>query len=76
MNPAKLFKIKQSMDTFSGNHPSFIQFLQAVQKDAIRPDTVIEFNVKTADGKEICSNIKLKESDIAMFQDLAELSGK
>lgn len=73
MNPAKLFKMKQSIDTFSSNHPKFIQFLKAVQTDAVKTDTVIEFNVTTADGKEISSNIKLKESDIAMFQDFSEM---
>lgn len=69
-NPTKLIKLKNAWKIFSDNHPKFSKFLNAVNKNAIEEGTIIEINVKTKDGKEINSNIKLKESDIELFQEL------
>lgn len=72
-NPTKLIKIKNAWKIFSENHPKFAKFLNAVNKNAIKEGTVIEINVKTEDGKEINSNIKLKKSDVDLFKELTDM---
>lgn len=74
MNPAKLLKIKGAWDKFSQNHPKFVQFLGAMNRDAIKEGTIIEINVTTAEGKNINSNLKITQSDIELFKELSELS--
>lgn len=74
MNPAKLFKIKGAWDKFSQNHPRFVQFLGAMNKDGIKEGTIIEIHVTTAEGKNISSNLKITQSDIELFNELSELS--
>lgn len=74
INPTKLFKIKNAWDKFSQNHPKFPKFLNAVSKNAMEEGTVIEINVTTPAGNTLSSNIKLKESDIELFHELADLS--
>ncbi len=74
MNPAKLFKIKGAWDKFSQNHPRFVQFLWAMNKDGIKEGTIIEIHVTTAEGKNISSNLKITQSDIELFNELSELS--
>lgn len=73
INPAKLIKLKSSWDMFTKNHPKFPKFLETIRKDALEEGTIIEINVKTLDGKILTSNIKLKESDIKLINDLSEL---
>lgn len=73
MNPAKLFKIKSSWETFAKNHPRFPQFISALQNNGIEEGTIIEINVTTAEGKNLSTNLKITESDKEMFQDLSEL---
>jgi len=73
-NPSKLMKLKNSWDTFTRNHPKFPSFINAVQQNGLEEGTIIEINVKTADGKSLSSNIKLTQSDIEMIRDLSEFS--
>ena len=72
MNPAKLFKIKNSWDTFSKNHPKFVKYLDAVRQDALKEGTVITINVTTAEGRTLESNIKLTQADIELLRELSE----
>ena len=74
MNPAKLFKIKGAWDTFSQNHPRFVQFISAVKSNGIQEGTIIDITVTTAEGKTMSSNVKITESDLEMFRELSELS--
>jgi hypothetical protein len=74
INPTKLFKIKSALGVFTQNHPKFQKYLEAVRQNALQEGTVIEFNVTTADGQTLNSNIKLTQSDIELLQDLSELS--
>lgn len=73
-NPSKLIKMKTSWERFATNHPKFISFLAALKSNSIlKEGTVIEINVKTEDGKTICSNIKLNRDDIDMFTEITEM---
>lgn len=73
INPAKLFKLKSAWDTFSKNHPKFPKFLEAMHKSGMEEGSLIEINVTTPDGKTICSNIKITQSDKELFAELSEL---
>ena len=56
MNPMALLKMKKAWDTFSGNHPRFPAFLQAVQNTGIREGTIIEVTITTPEGKSMTTN--------------------
>jgi hypothetical protein len=73
MNPAKLLKLKNSWDIFSGNHPKFPSYLNAVKNTALVEGTIIEINVTTAEGKSLKSNLKLTKSDIDLLHDLSKM---
>lgn len=73
INPAKLLKLKSAIDVFTQNHPKFPKFLSAVRQNGIQEGTIIDITVTTPDGKTLSSNIKLKDSDIGMFEDLSEV---
>lgn len=70
MNPAMLFKMKHAKEVFMRNHPKFPQFLEAVNKHAVKEGSVVEINVTTPEGRTLSSNIKLKESDIELLHEL------
>ena len=73
MNPLKLLQLKSAWDRFKGNHPKFPRFLTALYQKGMKEGTVIEFRVTTPDGEEMAANVKLKEDDIALFQELKDL---
>ena len=73
LNPKTLFKINQAKEVFVENHPKFPLFLKAVQS-SIKEGTIIEINVTEEDGKQYSTNVKLKDSDIELFQELSKLS--
>lgn len=71
---AMLQKMKSSMDRFRANHPKFPLFLKAVSQDALVEGTVIEITVTTPDGKNYCSNVKLKADDMELIDVLKNLN--
>lgn len=73
MNPAKIFKLKNSWDLFTKNHPKFPKFLEAVKTNALEEGAIIEINVTTVDGKVLNTNLKLTSSDMKLINELSEL---
>ncbi len=69
MNPANIFKIKKAWETFSGNHPKFVPFLQACN-GRITEGTVIEVAVTDANGERITTNLRVTASDMELFDSL------
>ena len=65
---AMIQKLKTSMDTFRNNHPKFPLFLDAVSKDALMEGTIIEITVTTPQGKNYCTNVKLKPEDMELME--------
>ena len=72
-NPAALFKVKKSWETFCRNHPRFPAFMQAVQAAGIQEGTIIEVSVTTPVGKTMTTNVRLTASDMQAFHDLKGL---
>ena len=74
IKPGDILKIKRAKDVFVENHPKFPAFLSAVGKNSIQVDSVIEITVRTKDGEEISSNIKIKESDLELLNIITSMS--
>ena len=74
MNPMQLLKMKSAWDRFRAAHPKFPLFLNSVMQDGIREGTILEFTVTEPDGRRYCSNLKISQEDLALFQELKELT--
>ena len=72
---AMMQKIKSGMDRFRANHPKFPMFLRAVSQDALVEGTIIEINVTTPEGKNYCTNVKLKADDMELFDSFKNMQG-
>lgn len=73
MNPASLMKLLQAKNQFSKEHPKFVAFLNAVFSKGISEDTVIEITVTRPGEAPMTSNIKIKQSDLELFDELKQL---
>lgn len=70
----RLQKLKKQLDIFRQNHPKLPAFLNAVNKNALQKDTIIEISVTSPDGKNYVTNLKLKESDLDFLTELQKLN--
>ncbi len=71
---AMMKKIKTGVDRFRANHPKFPMFLNAVSQNAIMEGSVIEINVTTPDGKNYCTNLKVKAEDMEFLNSLKSMT--
>lgn len=75
INPTMLFRIKNSWSRFTTSHPKFPMFLQASSKNnVIQENTVLEIKITTPEGKNLSTNVKLTNDDLALFNDLKEMA--
>lgn len=72
LNPAKIMKAKAAWETFTRNHPKFPFFLEAVKQEGIEEGTIIEVTITKPDGRQLNSNIKVTQGDMALFNELSE----
>lgn len=70
---AMMQKIQSGLNTFRQNHPKFPMFLKAVSQEALVEESVIEITVTTPEGKEYCSNLKVKPSDLELVEILKNM---
>ena len=70
MDPSSMFKAMSAVNTFKGNHPKFFSFIDSVVRPGIPVDTVIEITVTKPGEESITTNIKVKESDLQLFENL------
>ena len=70
---AMMQKIKEGIYRFRMNHPKFPLFLNAVSQNAIQEGTIIEINVTTPDGKNYCTNLKVKADDMDFINTLKNM---
>ena len=73
MNPGDLFRIKSLWDTFTGNHPKFPLFLQAVMRKGIHEGTVLAVSLTTPEGEKIETNLKVTASDLELFEQIKQM---
>lgn len=76
MDFSSMMKLKGAWDTFSANHPKFVPFMRAITTDGIQDGTMIEMKVTSAEGKEYNTNLRITESDLALFQEMKTMMNK
>lgn len=74
MNPASMLKIMKAKKKFSENHPKFFSFLKNVMRDGMPVDTIMEITVTKPGMPPVTTNIKVKESDLELFEELKEIA--
>ncbi|MCM1115856.1 MAG: hypothetical protein NC397_10225 [Clostridium sp.] len=72
-NPAVLMKIMSAKNTFDANHPKLKNYFSAVKEKGIREDTVIQLKITNPNDEPMIANIKVKQSDLDLIQELGEL---
>ena len=76
INPMSMMKMMQAKNKFTENHPKFVAFLSAAFSGGIEEDTIIEISVEKPGQNRITSNIKVKQSDLELLEELKSLAGK
>jgi len=75
MDIGALFTLKQSWSRFCANHPKFPEFLLAVKNKGFTENTELTFVVAYPDGQNMKAGVRLKQSDVEMFEKLITLLG-
>lgn len=70
MDAQAMFKVMGAINNFKSNHPKFVQFLGDMFKGGIEPDTIIEITVTKPGAAPVTSNIKVRQSDLDLFESL------
>lgn len=73
MNPLNLLKLSSAWTRFKSNHPKFPKYLSAVSQKGVKEDSVFDFKVTTPDGEVLAANVRLKDDDVELFQEIMEL---
>lgn len=75
LNPRALMKLMSAKKQFSENHPKFVAFVEAVFSEKLEEGTVLEVTVTKPGREPVVSNIKLKESDLELLEELKGVLG-
>lgn len=70
MNPMVMMQMKSLFSKFKRNHPKVPQFFAAASR-CVNVGSVIEIQVTTAEGKTLCTNMRVTEDDMEMVRQLA-----
>lgn len=73
MNPSAIMQVMGAWNEFKGNHPKFPAFLDALKRQGIKEDTIIEISITDPNGTKLETNIKVKKSDLELFASLREM---
>lgn len=70
LNPAKLMKLMSAKNKFTNNHPKFVEYLTMIASKGIVEDTILEVTITRPGEAPITSNIKVKQSDLELVEEL------
>ncbi len=73
MDLGMIMKLKGAWDTFTGNHPKFPLFLQAVGKKGIKEGSILEVSITDPDGTVMNTNLKITATDMELLDTLKSL---
>ncbi|MBU5429877.1 hypothetical protein KQI22_07340 [Kineothrix sp. MSJ-39] len=73
MNPAVLMKLMSAKAQFEQNHPKVISFLKTVFSRPIEEGTILELTVTRPGEEPVTTNLKVKDSDLALMESLKDL---
>lgn len=71
MNPMAMMKVKGLLDRFKENHPKVPMFFSAAAQN-IGEESIIEISVTTAEGKKLCTNMKVTAEDLELLEQLKD----
>lgn len=74
MNPMMLMQMKGMLDEFKRNHPKVPMFFSAAAQ-SIGEGSIIEITVTSPEGKKICTNMKVTESDLRLVEQMKSMGG-
>ncbi len=66
-------QVMNAWNIFQGNHPKFPAFLDALKRQGIKEDSIIEISITDPSGQKIETNIKVKSSDLELFNSLKDM---
>ena len=76
INPASVMKLMNLKNRFAETHPKFVAFCSNVLGNGVTEGTIVELTVTKPGEKPVTTNIRVRESDMELLQELKNLSGK
>lgn len=73
MNPAVLMKLMSAKAQFEQSHPKVISFLKTMFSRPIEEGTILELTVTRPGEEPVTTNLKVKDSDLALMDSLKDL---
>ena len=73
MNPAILMKMMSAKAQFEQNHLKVLSFLKTVFSRPIEEGTILELTVTRPGEEPVTTNLKVKDSDLALMESLKDL---
>lgn len=74
INPSSMMKLMNAKNKFTGNHPKFVAFLNAVFSRGVTEGTIIEITVKRPGEEALTTNMKVLSSDLELLDEMKELA--
>ncbi|MBQ8688150.1 MAG: hypothetical protein IJ512_06330 [Ruminococcus sp.] len=75
MNPMAMMRMKSLMEKFRENHPKVPMFFAAAS-GCVGEGSVIELSIQTAEGKTLCTNMRVTADDLELMETLKEMVPK
>ena len=75
INPMNMMKLKGMFEKFQINHPKVPMFFAAAAP-CVDEDSVIEISITTAEGKKLCTNMRVTKDDLELIEQIKKLSEK
>lgn len=69
----EFYESKGLLTQFTTNHPKLPAFFKAASSQ-IGEGSIIEISVTTAEGKNLCTNMKVRPEDMQLVEELKNLS--
>lgn len=73
MNPMMLMKIKGLIDKFKTNHPKVPLFFNDAAR-SIGEGSIIEISITSAEGRNLCTNMRVTRDDLELVEQLKNLN--
>ncbi len=72
-NIQTLMGLRSAWHTFRDNHPNIVPFIKEILKKGVKEDLQIEIIAHYPDGEDLKSGIRVKQSDVALFDSLQNM---
>lgn len=74
--PKMILQLKTMLTKFRQNHPESASVFSPAASKAINEGSVIEISLTTAEGRELCTNMRVTQDDLEMIRTLGEMASK